>query len=75
MAAFEYDITTHSSEKLRQVVYLCNAQGTCDLGGIEQQQIEAFRSLLNERGAAGWEAVQVIGGRDGIAVIWKRAIP
>ena len=74
MTAFEYDITLHSSEDLSRMVYFCNAQGQCDLGGIPASQIKAFAGILNEKGKQGWEAVQVISGKDGLMVIWKRAL-
>ena len=74
MAAFEYDITLHSSEELSRVVYFCNEKGQCDISGIPAKQIKVFARILNEKGSRGWEAVQVISGKDGIMVIWKRAV-
>ncbi len=74
MAAFEYDITLHSSEELSQVVYFCNEKGQCDISGIPDKQIKVFTKILNEKGSQGWEAVQIVSGKDGIMVIWKRAV-
>jgi hypothetical protein len=74
MAAFEYDITLHSSQQLSQVVYFCNEKGQCDISGIPESQTKAFVEILNDRGSQGWEAVQVISGKDGLMVIWKRAL-
>ncbi|MFC1683039.1 ferritin family protein [Candidatus Zixiibacteriota bacterium] len=83
---WEHDITIHTMaeidairEKLGQKsppggepAVFCDAQGICffDLG--PDQNVEVLKSLLNARGADGWELVQLDYGRDRLICTWRR---
>jgi hypothetical protein len=72
MKHFEYEITKHSAEEFNRIVYFCNEKAECTLDQIPEIQTQKLTDLLNQRGAEGWEATQVLFGKDGIVVIWKR---
>jgi len=74
MNLFEYEITQHSADSFREMVYFCSPEGTCRLESIPRPQLQVMEKLLNERGRKGWELLQVSFGKDGILVFWKRMI-
>lgn len=74
MTKFEYDITTHSADTLRDIVYFCSTAGECDLRRLPGDQVAKLKEMLSQRGAEGWELVQLTFGKDGILIFWKRVI-
>jgi len=74
MKQFEYEITKHPSDDFTHLVYFCNDEGECNLDQVPSDQTNILAGLLNERGAEGWELVQMFFGKDGIVIIWKREI-
>jgi hypothetical protein len=73
MAKFEYEITKHPAEAFNHLVYFCTAHGECNVNDLPADQVKALRGILNEKGAQGWELVQLSFGQDGIVAFWKRA--
>jgi hypothetical protein len=71
---FEYDIVPYPSDRFEHLTYFCTAQGECDLKRVPAKQISEFSELLNEKGAEGWELVQLAFGPDGVVAFWKRQI-
>lgn len=74
MKRFEYEITRHSSDEFTEVVYFCSGDGRCNVEKIPVDQLERIETVLNQRGQKGWELVQVIFGKDGLVVFWRREI-
>jgi hypothetical protein len=74
MARFEYDITRHPVEEFRQLAYFCTDSGECKLEEIPGDQMRLLGGLLNEKGAEGWELVQILFGQEGVVAFWKRAL-
>jgi hypothetical protein len=74
MAGFEYDITKHPAETFNQLVYFCSESGECKLQELPSGQLGALKDVLNDRGAQGWELIQLSFGKDGIVAFWKRPI-
>ena len=74
MKQFEYHVTRHPADNFTQLVYFCTDKGECNLDQVPSNQTGIFMDLLNEKGADGWELVQTIFGKDGIVIIWKRAL-
>jgi hypothetical protein len=72
MKQFEYEITKHPAEEFNRVVYFCSAQGQCNYEALPSEQMTKLGELLNERGARGWELIQVSFGSDGVVAFWKR---
>ncbi|MBU0730733.1 MAG: hypothetical protein KKE17_06170 [Proteobacteria bacterium] len=74
MDLYEYDITKHSLESSKELVYYCTESGECSLGQVPESQTRLVNEILNEKGTAGWELVQLIFGSEGFLAIWKRII-
>ena len=74
MDHFEYDMTKHPTEELSQVVYFCSDKGECGLQDVPNDQMKRLRDILNERGADGWELIQLFFGSDGVVAVWKRRV-
>ena len=74
MESYRYEITRHDSSEFTQVVYFCSAQGDCALEHVPGDQVDALESLMNERGQAGWELIQIEFGQNGVLAFWKRRI-
>jgi hypothetical protein len=72
MKHFEYEITRHPSDDFSQLVYFCTDSGECNLNQIPSDQIKMLGDILNDRGADGWELIQLLFGREGIIALWKR---
>lgn len=72
MKKFEYEITTHAAETFTHVTYFCSEQGECTLQEVPGEQIRLLTGILNERGAAGWDLVQLVFGKGGLMAFWKR---
>jgi hypothetical protein len=74
MNRFEYDITMHNADEFHQVVFFCSDDGTCAVDEVPEVQPLSLTKLLNERGADGWELVQLSFGKDGVMAFWKRRL-
>jgi hypothetical protein len=75
MDRFEYDVTRHSKEPFSNTVYFCTRTGECHLDNVPNQELDAIKYLLNDRGKDGWELVQFNVGHEGLIAFWKRRIP
>ena len=74
MIQFEYEITTHSADAFKDVVYFCSEDGQCNLERIPSDQVRRIEDVLNERGQQGWELAHLSFGKGGILAFWKRMI-
>ena len=74
MEAFEYEITSHSADSFKDLVYFCSAEGSCSVESLPANQLAKMQGYLNDRGRKGWEFIQASFGKDGIVVFWKRAV-
>ena len=74
MKSFEYKITKHHAQEFTQLAYFCTEEGQCKYEQVPIDQLKAMENLLNEMGSHGWELVQVLFGKDGVVVFWKRAV-
>ena len=74
MEAFEYEITSHSADSFKDLVYFCSSEGSCSVESLPARQLEKMQSFLNERGRDGWELIQASFGKDGVVVFWKRSV-
>jgi hypothetical protein len=74
MSRFEYEITKHSAEEFSQLVYFCTDQGECSFRDLPPDQLSVFGQMMNQRGAEGWELIQVFFGKDGVVIFWKKAV-
>lgn len=72
MKRFEYEISRHTADTFRQVIYFCTETGECTLDEVPSDQINVLSGILNERGKQGWELVQISFGKDGVMTFWKR---
>ena len=71
---FEYRITRHAESDFNRVIYFCSEKGECRLEDVSDSQTSALSAMLNERGADGWELVQLLFGEGGLLAVWKRAL-
>jgi hypothetical protein len=74
MKQFEYEITRHSAEAFKEVVYFCSEDAHCSLEQVPSDQVKRIEGVLNERGQQGWELTHVSFGKGGILAFWKRVI-
>lgn len=74
MKKFEYEITPHSAAEFRHVAFFCSQEGACNLEEVPDDQLRRLTERLNERGASGWELVQVSFGKHGLLAFWKREV-
>lgn len=74
MERFEYTVTRHTAEMFSKLVYFCSAKGDCDLEHVPEAEPDALVDLLNRRGEEGWELIQLVFRRGGLAAFWKRRI-
>lgn len=72
MKAFEYEITTHSAETFKHITFFCTEEGQCSTEDIPEDQLKTLSTILNNRGALGWELIQMSFNKDGIMAFWKR---
>lgn len=72
MARFEYEITKHAADEFQQLVYFCTDQGECSVRELPHDQLKMLTDVMNQRGAVGWEVIQVFFGKDGVLILWKR---
>jgi len=74
MDKFEYEITRYPAETFSRVVYFCTEKGVCGINDVAIEEPQALVELLNEKGAEGWELVQLMFGDGGVMACWKRKI-
>jgi hypothetical protein len=72
MKGYRYEITKHSGEEFQKIIYACTGDGMCSLDHIPLDQVVTLEGILNERGAAGWELLQVIFRNEGLIAFWKK---
>lgn len=74
MNKFEYEITKHPSKEFTKLVYFCTDEGECNIDELPTDQLSTMEEILNNRGAQGWELIQLSFGEDGVIAFWKRSI-
>jgi len=74
MPRFEYEITKHAAEEFDRLVYFCTDQGECGIHELPPDQLSLLEDVINQRGAQGWELIQVLFGKDGVVIFWKRSL-
>jgi hypothetical protein len=74
MKLFEYQITLHSSESFRDLVYFCSEDGGCAVEEVPWDQKGKLESILNEQGQRGWELAHASFGKEGVLMFWKRML-
>jgi hypothetical protein len=74
MKRFEYEITLHSSESFKDLVYFCSEDASCKVEEVPADQKGKLESILNERGRKGWELAHASFGKDGVLMFWKRVV-
>ncbi len=72
MEKFVYEITKYPTETFKQLVFFCSEKGQCTIDQVPNDQTKMLEGLLNERGAQGWELVQLSFGDDGAIAFWQR---
>jgi len=72
MKKYRYEITRHSADQFKEMVYFCTQEGECALEDVSSHQVNILQELLNQRGDQGWEVVQTVFGKGGLMVFWKR---
>jgi hypothetical protein len=70
--AIRYQITLHSVEEFKDVVYFCSEDGNCRVEQVSADQLVRLEELLNQQGRKGWDLVQMSFGKQGILVVWKQ---
>ncbi len=75
METYEYRITKHSADAFRKVMFFCSSQGDCGIDETPAEEFHNVTSILNREGMKGWELVQIMFGKDGMLVFWKRRLP
>lgn len=74
MKKFEYEITKHPADEFSQLAFFCTDRGECALSELPSDQVGVLGTLLNEKGAQGWELIQLVFGKDGVVAFWKKEI-
>ena len=74
MKRFEYEITAHPAVEFRQVAFFCSEEGACNLEEVPADQMKVLAELMNQRGLAGWELVQIAFSQGGLLAFWKREL-
>jgi hypothetical protein len=74
MKQFEYQVTLHSSESFKDLVYFCSEDGICKVEEVPSDQKGKLESILNEHGKKGWELAHASFGKDGVLMFWKRIV-
>jgi hypothetical protein len=74
MKQFEYQITLHSAESFKELVYFCSEDGSCAMEQIPSDQIGKLEGILNEQGERGWEFAHASFGKQGMMIFWKKTL-
>jgi hypothetical protein len=69
---FEYDITKIPAQAFQHLAFFCSEKGECTLDDVPTDQTRRLTDMLNEKGAEGWELVQLFFQESGVVAIWKR---
>jgi len=72
MEKFVYEITKYPAETFKQLVFFCSEKGQYTIDQVPNDQAKVLKDLLNEKGAQGWELVQLYFGDDGAIAFWQR---
>lgn len=72
MMQFEYQITVHSAESFRELIYFCSEDGGCSAEQVSSDQIAKLEVILNEQGQRGWELAHASFGKQGMMIFWKK---
>lgn len=68
----EYDITRFPAQSFQRLAVFCSETGECSLDDIPVDQTRLLKDMLNEKGAQGWELVQLFFQESGVVAFWKR---
>jgi hypothetical protein len=83
---WEHDISVHTLKELQAVgkkfglepgddpVVLCDERGVCYFDEHPDPSMAALKSILDERGASGWQLVQIDYGKDRLVCTWRRIL-
>lgn len=74
MTQFEYEITRHPADEIRDLVYFCSEGGDCHIDQLPSDQMINLGNILNEKGSSGWELVQLVFREGGAVAFWKRPV-
>ncbi len=74
MKLFEYQVTMHSSESFKDLVYFCSEDGGCTMEQVASDQKGKLENILNEHGRMGWELAHASIGKEGLLMFWKRIV-
>jgi hypothetical protein len=69
---FEYDINKIPAQAFEHLAFFCSEKGECGLDDVPVDQTRRLTAMLNEKGAEGWELVQLFFQESGVVAIWKR---
>jgi len=69
---FEYDIAKIPAQAFEHLAFFCSEKGECALEDVPVDQTRRLTDMLNEKGADGWELVQLFFQESGVVAVWKR---
>jgi hypothetical protein len=72
MKRFEYDISSLPSDRFQKTAVFCSPDGACSLEQVPGDELRILADILQDRGADGWELVQLFFGEKGLLAFWKR---
>lgn len=70
---FEYDIVKIPAQAFERLAFFCSEKGDCAIEDVPADQTRRLADMLNEKGADGWELVQLFFQESGLVAIWKQA--
>ena len=84
MEKWEYDISFYSFEDLgipkkdvhfpAEQVIACDTDGHCYFNDVMKSYIDVFKAAFNDKGAEGWELLQLEYHRGSLVCFWKREV-
>jgi hypothetical protein len=69
---FEYNIIKIPAQAFENLAFFCSDKGDCALEDVPVDQTRLLTDILNEKGAEGWELVQLFFQEKGVVTVWKR---
>jgi hypothetical protein len=69
---FEYNIIKIPAQAFENLSFFCSDKGDCALEDVPVDQTRLLTDILNEKGAEGWELVQLFFQEKGVVTVWKR---
>ena len=69
---FEYTIIKIPAQAFENLAFFCSDKGDCALEDVPVDQTRLLTDILNEKGAEGWELVQLFFQEKGVVTVWKR---